>query len=149
MPDEPVSLAPTIDALASSPFVSIVTFKRNGDAVAAPMWVARDGDDLVMWTPAESWKVKRLRRDPRAVLLRCTRMGKVDPLEPAVTGTAVVDAEPAAVDHAEQLIRRKYGLQFHVITTLETILARGRKERVALRITPQQVSPATPWGAAR
>lgn len=126
--------------LGETQFVSLVTYKRDGTPVGSAMWIASDGDDLVAWTPSDAWKVKRVRRDPRVVVIRSGRMGKVDPVDPELLGTAVVEESPTAVADVEQLIRRKYGLQFHVITTIEAILARGRKPRVALRITPQQVN---------
>lgn len=126
--------------LGETEFVSLVTYKRDGTPVGAAMWIASDGDDLVAWTPADAWKVKRVRRDPRIVVIRSGRMGKVDPVDPELLGTAVVEDSPAPVAKAEQLIRRKYGVPFHIITTIEAILAKGRKPRVALRITPQQVN---------
>jgi PPOX class probable F420-dependent enzyme len=54
--------------LGDEKFVSLATFKRNGDAVTAPMWIVGDGVRLSVWTPADSWKVKRVRRDPRVTL---------------------------------------------------------------------------------
>lgn len=126
--------------LAGAKFVSLVTYKRDGSAVASPMWVAQDGPDLVVWTPADTWKVKRARRDPRVVLIRSGRTGKVDPVEPELSGTAVVEDAPEAVSKAETLIRRKYGLEFVLITTIEAVMARGRKPRVAIRISPGQVT---------
>ena len=54
----------TIDpttTLGEQHFVSLTTFKRNGEGVPGPMWIGRDGADLFVWTPADSWKVKRVR----------------------------------------------------------------------------------------
>ena len=31
-------------------FVSLTTFKRNGDAIASPMWIVADGAQLSVWT---------------------------------------------------------------------------------------------------
>ncbi|WP_166429199.1 PPOX class F420-dependent oxidoreductase [Mycolicibacterium obuense] len=137
MQDDAAALA---KHLGEADFVSLITYKRDGTPVGSAMWIATDGDDLVVWTPSDAWKVKRVRRDPRVVLIRSSRMGKVDPVDPELLCTAVVEETPTAVAKAEQLIRRKYGLQFHIITTIEAILARGRKPRVALRMTPQQVN---------
>ncbi len=67
----------SLDARGSK-FVSLKTFKKNGDAVAGPMWITRDGNDLAVWTPADSWKVKRVRRDSRVELVPCGRTGAVD-----------------------------------------------------------------------
>lgn len=122
--------------LGAEKFVSLTTFKRNGDAVAAPMWIVGDGARLSVWTPAESWKVKRVRRDPRVTLTPCGRTGKVRPGAPVLAGTAEVITDPAEVAHVESLVKRKYGLGFRVVTLIEAIAARGRKPRSVLRITP-------------
>ena len=110
-------------------FVSLTTFKRNGDAVASPMWIVRDGDRLLAWTPAEAWKVKRIRRDPRVRLTACGRTGKVQAGQPAFDGTAEVITDPAEIARTESLVKRKYGLEFRVVTLIETVAARGRKPR--------------------
>ena len=130
-------MADLVDRIGAEKFVSLETFKRNGDGVASAMWIARDGADLVVWTPADAWKVKRVRRDPRVTLRPSTRMGAVSDGAPTLHGRAEVVTEPAEVTRVANLVKAKYGLQFHVITTLEAIIARGRKPRVALRITPE------------
>ena len=58
-------------------FVSLTTFRRTGASVATPVWIAPDGDVLVVTTPVESGKVKRLRPDPRVELRPCSRRGAV------------------------------------------------------------------------
>ena len=117
-------------------FVSLTTFKRNGDAIASPMWIVGDGEQLLAWTPADASKVKRVRRDPRVTLTACGRTGKVKAGRPTFDGTAEVITDPASVARTESLIKRKYGAEFRVVTLIETIAARGRKPRVVLRITP-------------
>ncbi len=121
--------------LADEKFVSLATFKKNGEKVATPMWLARDGDALVMWTPADSWKVKRLRRDSRVELAPCGRTGKIAEGAPTTPGSATVDADPAETARVRQLIKAKYGVEFHVITLLEKLIARGSKDRVVVRIS--------------
>ena len=126
---------PDVSSLADERFVSLTTFKKSGEKVAGAMWLARDGDALVMWTPADSWKVKRLRRDRRVELTPCGRTGTVRDGASTTCGSAEVDPDPAATARVEGLIKAKYGVEFYVITFLERILARGRKDRVAVRIT--------------
>lgn len=123
--------------LSGEKFVSLTTYKRSGEAVATPMWIVRDGARLSAWTPADSWKVKRARRDPRVTLRACGRTGRVDTGEPVLEGTAEVVTDPVEVSRVENLVRQKYGLEFRVMTLIETIAARGRKSRVLLRISPQ------------
>ncbi len=126
----------TAAGLGDEKFVSLTTFKRNGDAVSSPMWIVRDGERLSVWTPADAWKVKRVQRDPRVALASCGRTGKVKAGQPTLDGTAEVITDPASVARTESLVKRKYGMEFRVVTLIEMIAARGRKPRVVLRITP-------------
>ncbi|MGB3484834.1 MAG: PPOX class F420-dependent oxidoreductase [Mycobacterium sp.] len=121
--------------IAAEKFVSLTTFRRDGSAIATPMWIIRDGTALVAWTPADSGKVTRLHRDPRVELSPCGRTGKVAADAPVLRGTAEVLTEAATVSHAAALIKDKYGLEFRIVTVAEAVLARGRKPRVALRIS--------------
>ena len=122
--------------LKDQKFVSLTTFKRNGEAVASAMWIVGDGRELWAWTPADAWKVKRIRRDPRVTLTPCGRTGKVSAGQPVVDATAEVLTDASEVARVESLIKRKYGVEFRLVTLIETIAARGRKPRFALRITP-------------
>jgi PPOX class probable F420-dependent enzyme len=120
--------------LGDEKFVSLTTFKRNGDAIASPMWIVADGAQLLVWTPSDAAKVKRVRRNPRVTLTACGRTGKVKAGQPTFDGAAEVITDPASVDRAESLIKRKYGVEFRIVTFIETVAARGRKPRVVLRI---------------
>jgi uncharacterized protein len=121
--------------LGEQRFVSLTTFKRNGEGVRPPMWIGRDGADLFVWTPADSWKVKRVRNNPRVLLAPSGRFGKVRDGVLPVEGTAQVVTDPVTVDRLQGEIRRKYGLGYRLVILAETIAARGRKPRVVLRIT--------------
>jgi uncharacterized protein len=120
--------------LAAQKFVSLTTYKKNGDAVATPMWVGRDGDHLFVWTPADSAKIKRVRNDPRVTLVPCGRFGKPNNDAEPVAGTAEVITEPATVRRLAEVIRHKYGLEYWVVTLIERLAARGEKPRAILRI---------------
>ena len=120
--------------LGDQKFVSLTTFKRDGSPVASPMWIVRDGSRLWLWTPAEAAKVKRVRRDPRVTLAPCGRTGKVSAGHPVAYASAEVVADAGEVARIESLIKRKYKVEFRVVTLIETIASRGRKPRVLLRI---------------
>jgi PPOX class probable F420-dependent enzyme len=58
-----------VGALAGEKYISLTTFKQDGTPVATPVWVVSDdGRRLLVWTGPETWKVKRLRRNPRVVV---------------------------------------------------------------------------------
>ncbi len=126
--------AEATDELARQKFVSLTTFKKSGEAVATPMWIGRDGDDVFVWTPANSGKVKRVRNDARIMLAPSTRTGKVRSDAHQVGGTAQVVADTGTVQRLAEFLRRKYGLEFRIVTFIERVLARGPKPRVILRI---------------
>jgi PPOX class probable F420-dependent enzyme len=123
-----------LSVLGAEKFVSLTTFKKDGSAVATPMWIGRDGDHLFVWTPADSWKVKRVKNNPRVVLAPSGRGGKVRDGTNPVDGVAEVITEPATVQRLAGVIRRKYGLTFTVVTFLERLLARKQKPRAVLRV---------------
>lgn len=124
--------------IASAEFVSLATFRRNGAEVATPVWIARDGDELVVTTERNTGKVKRLRRDDRVALRPCTRMGKVEPDAITVQARARV-AGPSTEDRrADAALRRKYGWQFRAILGFEAFVRRLQRrpdDRVILRIS--------------
>ena len=72
--------------LPHSTYVSLTTFRRTGIPVSTPVWAAPDGDTLVVWTRADSGKVKRLRHTPRVTVAPCDVRGRVH--GPAVDGVA-------------------------------------------------------------
>ena len=116
--------------LGDERFISLTTYRRTGAAVSTPVWVAREGDALVVTTPADSGKVKRLRHTPRVEMRPCGRTGKVRDGAPVVAGQVeIVDEDQP------QLFRSKYGLEYRLFMGIERLGKAGRRPRVLLRIT--------------
>lgn len=124
--------------IASSSFVSLGTYRRNGAVVAVPVWIARDGDELVVTSERSTGKVKRLRNDPRVTLRPCSRMGAVEPDALTVEAHARISG-PATEDvRAHTALRRKYGLQYRLILGFEALVRRLQRkpgDRVIIRIS--------------
>jgi PPOX class probable F420-dependent enzyme len=131
-------------ALAGERYISLTTFRSSGEAVSTPVWVGRNGETLVVLTPAGSGKVKRLRRDPRVEVRPCGRFGKVAEGVTALTGTAELREGPADVERARATIRRTYPVESRVILGIERFVERLRGQpstlRLALHITPDPSS---------
>lgn len=127
-------MSDALSALGAERFVALTTFKKDGTAVATPMWIGRDGDHLFFWTPADSWKAKRAKNNPRVMLVPCSRRGKVRDGAHEVDGTAEVITDQATVRRLAGAIRRKYGIEFYIVTFIERLLARGAKSRLILRV---------------
>lgn len=62
-------------ALDGHRHILLVTWKKNGDAVPSPVWFAREGEKLFVWTEINAYKAKRLRREPRALVAPCGPTG--------------------------------------------------------------------------
>ena len=126
---------PDFATLADERFISLTTFRKSGEGVSTPVWVARDGDALVVTTPAGSGKVKRLRRDPRVEIRPSTRRGEVSDDAPVATGTAQILTDDDRVTRFMQVFRGKYGLEYRVFMLVERVLKAGNRDRVILRVT--------------
>ena len=81
-------MTPTFADLAAAKYVLLTTFRKDGTPVPTAVWAAADADRLLVWTVTDSYKVKRLRRDPRITLAVCDVRG--NPRSDAVPGTATV-----------------------------------------------------------
>jgi PPOX class probable F420-dependent enzyme len=91
----------------SAKYISFTTFKKDGTAVSAPVWVVPYGDGYAFTTDPTSFKVKRVQNNPRCTVSVCDMRGKVAPGTAVFNGTAQVlnDAETASVT---SLIKKKY-----------------------------------------
>ncbi|MDH3845812.1 MAG: PPOX class F420-dependent oxidoreductase, partial [Myxococcales bacterium] len=60
-----------IDTLGKTRYVNLETFRKNGTGVQTPVWVARTANELGIFTNGDSYKVKRLRRNPKIRIAKC------------------------------------------------------------------------------
>lgn len=99
--------------LAEARYVSLETYRKNGTGVRTPVWVARDGEDLVVFTNGDSYKVKRLRRNPKMRIAECGVRGAIKGPWHDATGRLVHDEREK--QSAIQAIRDKYGWQMTLV----------------------------------
>jgi PPOX class probable F420-dependent enzyme len=132
--------------LAREPFVSITTFKRDGTPVSVPVWCAADNGTLLVFTEADSWKVKRIRRDAHVRLTPCSARGT--PRGPGFDADASPVEETTKV---QALLARKYGWAWRGYRTLMVLSAAIRRLRrqlpaawLTIRITLREAGPDQP-----
>lgn len=118
-------------AVCDARYVLLTTFRKDGSAVATPLWAAADGGRLLMWTVTDSWKVKRIRRNPRVTVAPCDARGK--PKGSPVEATAQV-LDEAGTEAARAAIAKRYGV-LGWIAIKGSLLRRGRAGTVGLAIT--------------
>ena len=128
--------APPFLSLGDARFVSLTTFKRSGEAVSTTVWVARDGDALLVTTPDGTGKVKRIRNSGRVELRQSSRMGKVDESVDPVHASAVIVDEPGTEAELERIFSAKYRTEYRIFLFIERRFAKGEnKKRVMIRMT--------------
>lgn len=123
-------------AIGDEHFVSLTTFRKSGVPVSTAVWIARDGEDLVVTTPVTSGKVKRLRNSPRVELRPCDRAGKVKDGAPVVLGNAAIESGEDVTAKLNDIFLAKFKLEYRIFMLIERLGKQGRKDRVLLRITP-------------
>ncbi len=121
-------------ALAKEPFISVTTFKRDGTAVATPVWCAGENGTLLVYTEADSGKVKRIRHDPHVTVAPCNFRGT--PRGPAAEADAAIIA---GGEEAEALLTRKYGWLWRgyglLMAAVRWVRRQPPPDSVTLRIT--------------
>ena len=121
-----------VERLSEGKYLSLTTFRKDGTPVATPVWVARDGETLVVTTERSSGKAKRLRNSSNVLLAPCDMRGKLT--GDAVDGTAEL-LDDAGTERVSKLIGERYGLQFKLIYLVEKVRRRARNS-IGIRITP-------------
>jgi PPOX class probable F420-dependent enzyme len=120
-----------LDLLGSAKYVSLTTFRKDGTAVATPVWLARDGDALVVMTDPESGKVKRLRNNPSVLVSPCDMRGRVKPDAISAAGIVTFQDE-AGTQRTMDLIGKRYGLMGRIFGRInERRARRAGKETIS------------------
>ena len=114
------------------PYISVRSYKRDGGAVDTPVWSAPLDGKLVIFTLRESFKVKRIAREPRVQVAKCDVRGAL--LGPWHDGScrAVTDAEHESRAYAA--LRAKYGWKMYMGDFFSSLVGR-RKRRLVMEIS--------------
>jgi PPOX class probable F420-dependent enzyme len=135
--------APNRPPEASTPafpgkYLSLTSFRRDGTGVATPVWFVQAGGRLLVETDAASYKVRRIRRDPRVTIAPCTATGRLRGIPVTAWAELLPDAEVARV---ERLMARKYRVDLLFIRPFRALQRALRRNRprgtpVILGFTP-------------
>ena len=133
--------AADLEALFPGRYLSVTSFKRDGTGVATPVWFVSDGSRLLALTDVHSWKVRRMRHEPRVLVAPCRANGKLrgEPVPARVELlTATTDLE-----RVQRLLHERYKLSYRLVMLVYRLGRRLRGERsvadgAALAITIEQ-----------
>lgn len=123
-------MPPTFAELATSKYILLTTFTKDGRPKPTPIWAARDGDRLLVITEASSWKVKRIRNTPRVTLAVCDMRGR--PKSEAIEATASI-LDTAQTGRVYDAITGRYGLLGRAFSLLSKLRG-GLENNVGLEL---------------
>lgn len=117
-----------LSRFAGEKYLNLETYRKNGNAIATPVWFAQDGAVLYIYSLADAGKVKRIRNNPRVRVAPCDMRGKLK--GEWVDGRArIVQGDEAAKGH--RLLDEKYGLLKKIGNVFSKLI---KRERVAIAI---------------
>jgi PPOX class probable F420-dependent enzyme len=93
--------------LGGQRYLSLATFRKNGQEVRTPLWFAEQDGRLYVMTRDDSWKYKRIHNNPHVRVAPSNARGRVTgPWSDATARILPRDDEAPA----RQALRRKYWL---------------------------------------
>jgi PPOX class probable F420-dependent enzyme len=113
-------------------YVNLLSFKRDGGEAKTPVWAAPIDGKLGIYTAGDSYKVKRIRRNPAVRVARCDVRGELK--GPWHEGTCAIVEDPAERARILEALLRKYGWQMRILNFFATVSGRAKK-RVFLEVT--------------
>jgi PPOX class probable F420-dependent enzyme len=80
-------------------YISLETFKKNGQGVKTPTWFVLHKNGFYVYTEADSWKVKRIRNNPRVRVAVCNIRGDIKGPWLDATASLIEGEERLAADN--------------------------------------------------
>ncbi len=119
--------------LAPERYINLESFKKDGTGIKTPVWAAPLDGKLVIVTDGTSFKVKRLRNNPKCRAAACDVRGKVK--GPFYDFTCRVTTDPGDVARMYRALADKYGWQVKVLNFF-AVIGRRIGRRAYLELTP-------------
>lgn len=114
---------------ANQNYLNLESYRKSGQAIRTPLWFVQDGEALYFYTVAHSFKVTRLKNNPRCRIAPCDMRGN---LKGEWVDASARLLDTAEASHADNLLNQKYGLSKRILNFFAKL--RGHK-RAAFAIT--------------
>jgi PPOX class probable F420-dependent enzyme len=117
---------------ATTPYISLETYRKTGAGVSTPVWVATFEDRHYVFSESRAGKVKRIRNDPQIKIAACNYSGTVS--SEWLSGQVCIVTEPALIRRVYAEFTTKYGWQFRLTNVLSRLSGRYH-QRAMLEIS--------------
>lgn len=123
----------SLTTLEGEQFISLTSYRKNGNEVSTPVWFAEENGKLYITTNVDAWKVKRIRNNSHVKMKPCDARGATH--GETVNGMATIhDAATTTGEKANQALSNKYGLMKRFFDFLAWI---QRSPRLYIEVTVQ------------
>ncbi len=122
-----------ISSLGKESYISIETFRKNGEGVKTAVWVVGKNGKLFVWTGADSWKVKRIRNNSQVRVAKSDARGNTT--GSWITAQARVLDAPDADQQLQRDLAAKYGLMYRFTRLMQRLSGSAKVKRVVLEIS--------------
>ena len=113
---------------ATERYVSLATYRRNGQEVRTPVWLAKFDANYYLFSEGKAGKVKRIRANGRARLAACDLRGRICSGWLEAQGRIV--EEPELIERIYAALRRKYRWQMKIGDFFSKISGRYHKRAI-------------------
>jgi PPOX class probable F420-dependent enzyme len=118
--------------LDDAQYINLLSYKRDGNGVQTPVWVAPLDGKLVIFSNRDAFKVKRVGRNPKVRVALCDVRGKL--LGPWLDGTCTISTDPAHNERIMAALNAKYGFVAGVLNFFARLVGRDQ-QRAFLEVT--------------
>ena len=123
-----------LEQFVDQKYLSLESYRKDGRAVATPVWFAEETGVFYIYSLADAGKVKRIRNNPRVRMAPCDLRGKLE--GSWVDGEALI-LDPSGAEHGHKLLNKKYG----AVKRIGDFFSRLRK-RKRVTIAIRSVEPS-------
>lgn len=111
-------------------YLSIESFRKDGRGVRTPVWFAEGDGVYYVYTLADSYKIKRIRNNPRIRIAPCDARGGVKGEWVEATATIL---DENGERRAHELLNAKYGMIKRAMDVISK-LRQNKRAAIAIRV---------------
>ena len=115
--------------LNDAKYISLETFKKNGQGVKTPVWQVAENGRLYVWTEKEAWKTKRIRNNNQVRVAACDMRGNVSSEWVDAQATELSSPDEDAI--MRKRLAKKYGIMYRIFGFMGS-----KRERTVIEISP-------------
>ena len=114
--------------LQSEKYISVGTYRKNGDIVNTPVWFFIKDQRIYIVTRSKTGKVKRLQNNNKVTIAKCTMSGEIT--GPRATGIANIIHDSTQSSELVKLRNKKYGMK----ARFANFMTKGKGEHVVFSV---------------